>query len=69
MKEKIYTSGELELALSRPIMTHVGLLPQEFQDFEPAVRATVIALRVSELGVSQLHFYAITLLAGLEVVS
>lgn len=38
---------------------------ETFQDFEPDVRAAVIALRAKELGVSRLHFYAIALYAGL----
>lgn len=40
---------------------------ENFQDFEPAVRTTAIALYASELGVCQMHFYMIaaTLTAGL----
>lgn len=38
---------------------------ENFRDFEPAVRATAIALRASELGISQMHFYVIALHAGL----
>ena len=37
---------------------------ESFQHFETAIRATAIALRASELGVSQIHFYAIALHAG-----
>lgn len=81
MKAKICNFSEADLASSRPIVVQIGQAPQEiqwvskltdiiqalenFQDFEPAVRATAIALYASELGVSQLHFYAIALHTGL----
>ena len=38
---------------------------EAFQEFEPEVRAAAIALRAKELGISQMHFYAIALYAGL----
>lgn len=38
---------------------------EAFQEFEPEVRAAAITLRALELGISQLHFYAIAFYAGL----
>lgn len=38
---------------------------ENFQDFETAVKSSEIALHALELGVCQLHFYAMALHAGL----
>ena len=82
MFPEIFPFGDLLVAPSRSIVAHISQAPQEiqwvlkltdiiqalenFQDFEPAVRTAVIALRASELGVCQMHFYAITLHADLR---
>lgn len=75
--------GDLLIAPSHPSVAQINLAPQEiqwfsglsdiiqalenFQDFEPAARTAAIALQASELGISQMHFYAIALHAGLGV--
>lgn len=40
---------------------------RSIQDFEPSVRKLAIALHAQALGICELHFYAITHLADLEV--
>ena len=48
-------------------LTNVIEALEAFQDFDNVVKTAAIALRASELGVAQLHFYAIALHAGLGV--
>lgn len=48
-----------------PELIYIIQALENFQDFEPEVRAAAIALRASELGVCQMHFYAIAFHAGL----
>lgn len=38
---------------------------ENFQVFEPGIRAVAIALYASELNIAQIHFYAIALYASL----
>ena len=53
-------------ATEYPLTSIVEAL-EAFQHFEPKVRAVAIALRASQLSVSQLHFYMIAIHAGLGV--
>ena len=50
-----------------PCLTSIVEALEHFQNFEPPVRAVAIALYASELGVAQMHFYAIALHTGLGV--
>ncbi len=52
---------------SLPDLTDIIQALEDFQYFEPATRAAAIALYASELGIAQLHFYAIALHSGLGV--
>lgn len=81
MFPEIFPFGDLLVAPSHPSIAHINLAPQEiqwvsgltdivqalenFQDFEPEVRVAAIALYASELGICQMHFYAIALHTGL----
>lgn len=81
MFPEIFPFGDLLVAPSRPILANISQAPQGyrelpgfsdiiqalevFQGFEPATRTAAIALYASELGVCQMHFYAIALHAGL----
>lgn len=49
-----------------PDLTDIIEALENFQDFEPAARATALTLHASELGISQMHFYALTLHADLR---
>lgn len=69
-----YIFGEAELANHPSIvaqtapcscLTSIIEALEAFQEFEPEVRAAAIALRAKELSISQMHFYAIALYAGL----
>lgn len=70
---RIVTSGsQLEQALyakktskDLPCLTSIIEALEIVQYFEPTVRAAAISLHARELGISQLHFYAIALYAGL----
>ncbi|AFY86588.1 hypothetical protein [Chroococcidiopsis thermalis] len=48
-----------------PCLTSIIEALEYFQDFESQVRATAIALYAAELGISNLHLYAISHYAGL----
>lgn len=50
---------------SLPDLTDIIQALEDFQYFEPATKAAAIALYASELGIGQLHFYMISLHAGL----
>lgn len=48
-------------------LTSVTDALKNFRDYKPHIRAAAIALHAQELGICELHFYAIAHLAGLEV--
>lgn len=54
-------------ALQRPVycLTSVIEALRSFQDYKPNIRAAAITLHAQELGIGELHFYAIAHLAGL----
>lgn len=49
-----------------PCLTSLVDTVENFWHFDPVIRETAIALHASELNISELHFYAIALHAGLE---
>lgn len=49
-----------------PYHTFIVEALESFQSFDPASRRFAISLYAAELGINQLHFYAIALHAGLE---
>ncbi len=63
----ISPSAETEQELQKlSALTNVIEALEAFQDFDNVVKTAAIALRASEMGLTQLHFYAIALHAGLE---
>jgi hypothetical protein len=50
---------------SIPCLTKIVEGLEAFQGFEPDIKAAAIALYASELGITTLHFYLISLYAGL----
>lgn len=46
-------------------LTSVVEALQAFQDFEPSIRRSAIALHARELGICEIHFYRIAHLASL----
>jgi hypothetical protein len=64
---KVCKVSFVQQAVQTPNLTILIEALENFQQFEPTVKARAIALYASELGIPQLHLYAITLQAGLEV--
>jgi hypothetical protein len=49
----------ISISFKIPDLTPVFYAPEGFQDFEPALRATAIALYSQEIGINELHLYRI----------